>query len=161
MCAVESNAWSQYHHAADSCPIHDTTEHRLRLTLARWTARAMVSGEAVVMAGGGGGGGGGVALLLPPFAALPHAILVVLPPFTAADGGVAAGVDDADGPTPSIKPSVAAVAAAALAGAGAGGSGEPHALPPPAATAAARPPRRPFVVGAGAAGSVPMTAFLD
>ena len=114
----------------------------------------MVSGEAVTAGGGGGGG----ALLLPaPFAALPHAILVAPPPFTAADGGVAAGVDDADGPTPSIKPSVAA---AALAGAGAGGSGEPHALPP-AATAAARPPRRPFVVGAEEPkGSVPMADFL-
>lgn len=116
----------------------------------------MVSGEAVATAGGGGGE---ALLVAVPFTALPHAILVVLPPFTA-DEGVAAGVDDADGPTPSIKPSVAAATGAALAGAaGAGGSGEPHALPP-AATAAARPPRRPFVGGAdddeGAAGSVPM-----
>ena len=76
--------------ALHSPPANGTERLELELTLARWTARAMVSGEA---------GGGGV---VPPFSCvcdllasvLAEAATAAAPPH--AEGGVAAGADVAD-----------------------------------------------------------------
>ena len=101
------------------------------LTLARWTALAMVSGEAYA-------GGGGVPLPPPPFAGGAAAAAPTLPHAYAAEAAAAlpllfvaaAGGEAAVDATP-----VVVIPAAA------GGSGEPQALPP---GGTAWPPFRPL-----------------